>query len=313
MRVDTVATESMRRALVQANPRLSKYNPLSRILFFDDFDEGVNGWVELIGNHPGDLDKVRPTMADLRPPQISNCTFFDVGTHGSMDGTYALKLATRPIPFHMSLAIKRMTYVQPGLVQFETYFTYKAEQVFDQRQDGTGTWDGNYDPSEARFGSFTIANDICEGDDGKRYMCALRYQNTDDERRLVQRWVYKTSIQATSKMIHTGMVDKDVDPHVLKPDDWQPVPGGQQALCYNEVPTKINWHYLRWQFDTRLRRNVELQVNGLVMDLRELVVPDYDHPYRALNRLLNFSLDVRTHTNVRNFLFLDSVLVSVDW
>jgi RNase adaptor protein for sRNA GlmZ degradation len=75
----------------------------------------------------------------------------------------------------------------------------------------------------------------------------------------------------------------------------------------------VNWHYLRWQFDTRLRRNVELQVNDLVMDLRSLPVPSYDHPYRALGHLLNFSIDVRTHTSVRNFLFLDSVLVSVDW
>ena len=25
---------------------------------------------------------------DLRPPQLSNLTFFDTGTHGSIDGTY---------------------------------------------------------------------------------------------------------------------------------------------------------------------------------------------------------------------------------
>ena len=29
--------------------------------------------------------------------------------------------------------------------------------------------------------------------------------------------------------------------------------------------------------------------------------------------LLNFSLDVRTHTDVRNFLYADSILISVDW
>ena len=46
-----------RRALVSADTRLSRYNPLPRILFFDDFDEGVNGWCELIGSEgffPGD-------------------------------------------------------------------------------------------------------------------------------------------------------------------------------------------------------------------------------------------------------------------
>jgi len=28
---------------VSADPRLSRFNPLPRILFFDDFDEGVSG------------------------------------------------------------------------------------------------------------------------------------------------------------------------------------------------------------------------------------------------------------------------------
>ena len=31
--------DAMRRSLIAADPRLSRYNPLSRILFFDDFDE----------------------------------------------------------------------------------------------------------------------------------------------------------------------------------------------------------------------------------------------------------------------------------
>jgi hypothetical protein len=45
---------------------LSKFKPLPRILFADDFDEGVNGWCELIGNHDGDLNKVRKVMEDPR-------------------------------------------------------------------------------------------------------------------------------------------------------------------------------------------------------------------------------------------------------
>jgi hypothetical protein len=94
---------------------------------------------------------------------------------------------------------------------------------------------------------------------------------------------------------------------------WEDVPGGYQALCYNEIPTKINWHYLRWVFDTRTRRNTELQVNDLVMDLRNLPVPIYDEAYYGCERLLNFCIDVRTYTPVRNFLWLDSVVVSTDW
>jgi len=290
-------------------PDLAKFNPLSRILFYDDFDEGINGWCELIGNHDGDLDKVRAVTADLRPPQLSNCTFFDIGTHGSMNGTYALKLATRPRAGHISQCIKRLTFVSRGLVRFEAYFAFKAEQLFEPVEG----WDGNVDLSELNFGDFTFSNDVCEGDQGVRYHCALRYLNTTDEGKLVQTWMYKTSVQPSTKMVMSGMVPPNQDFHVVHPGDWQPVPDGYQPLCYNELPSKINWHYLRWDFDTRLRRNTELQVNGKTMDLRNLPVPVYDHPYKGLNNLLNFCMDVRTHKPVRNFLYVDSVLVSVDW
>ena len=285
---------------------LSRYQPLPRILFADDFDAGLNGWCELIGNHDGDLNKVRRVMADLRPPQLSNATFFDIGTHGSLGGTYSMKLATRARPGHMSQAIKRATSRGDGLVRVECHFTYKAEQLFDPAPD----WDGNVDPSEANFGDFTVSNDICEGDDGRRYHIALRYENTDRHGALVQRWMYKTSVQPSTKMVRSGMVAPNLDYHVVSEDDWRPIPGGRQPLCYNEIPTKINWHYLRWDFDTRLRRSVELQVNDRVLPLHEIPVPVYDHPYKALNRLMNFCFDVRTRKPVRNFLFLDSVVAS---
>jgi hypothetical protein len=42
-------------------------------------------------------------------------------------------------------------------------------------------------------------------------------------------------------------------------------------------------------------------------------VPAYTDRYDSLENLLNFYFSVRTHSGVRNFLYLDSVLVSVDW
>jgi|SRR5579875_156747 len=306
------AVSALRKAIISADPRLSRFNPLPRILFYDDFDEGINGWCELIGNHDGNLDHVRPIVSDLRPPQLSNCTFFDIGTHGSMSGTYALKLATRPVPSHMSQAIKRLTFVRKSRVRFEAYFTYKAEQVFSSAS-AHSLWDGNTDPSEFQFGDFTISNDICEGEHGVRYHCALRYVNTGDSGNLIQHWMYKTSVQTSTKMERSGLAGPTEDHHVQSPGDWCEIPGGHQPLCYNEVATKINWHYLCWTFDTIARRNIELQVNDRVMDLRDIPVPVYDHSYRALDNLLNFCVDVRTHSATRNFLFLDSVLVSVDW
>ncbi len=305
--------DDLRNALIQTDYRLSKFNPLPRILFYDDFDQGVNGWCELTGNHNGDLDRIRKITRDLRPPQLSNCTFFDIGTHGSVNGTYSLKLATRPRPGHMSQAIKRMTFVKQGLVQLETYFTYKAEQMFDWTEEEADLWDGNTDPSERNFGDFTFSNDVCEDENGARYHCALRYVNTDENGELVQKWMYKTSLQTSTKMQMAGLAPPAKDYHVLHPADWEEIPGGHQPLCYNEIPTKINWHYLRWVWDTRTRRNVELQVNNNVMDLRDIPVPVYDHTYSALSHLLNFCVDVRTLRPVRNFLYLDSILVSVDW
>jgi len=304
-------THALRAALISADPRLSRYNPLPRILFYDDFDEGVNGWTELIGNHDGDLNKVRQVVSDMRPAQISNLSFWDVGTHGAMQGNYALKLATRARANHMALAIKRLTYVKPGLVQFETYFTMKSEAWIGARPDHQA-FDGNMDPSVTDFGDFCIGNDICDTEYGRRYHCALRYTNTDHTGKLVRKWQYKTSLQTSTKMGLRGHAPA-VDYHVAHPDDWADVPDGQQNLCYNEIPTKINWHYLRYVFDTREGRNTELQVNDKIMDLRSIPVPVYDHGYWGLEKLLNFCIDVRTHRDVRNFLFLDSCLVSVDW
>lgn len=309
----SLTRDDLRTALIQANPQLSRYNPLPRIFFYDDFDQGINGWVELTGNHNGDLTRIREITRDLRPPQLSNCTFFDVGTHGSVNGVYSMKLATRPRAGHMSQAIKRMTFVKQGLVQLETYFTFKAEQSFNWSETEKEAWDGNQDPSETYFGEFTFSNDNCEDHNGARYHCALRYVNADEHGNLVQKWMYKTSLQTSTKMQMSGMVSPPEDYHVQDPNDWEEIPGGYQPLCFNEIATKINWHYLRWVWDTRTRRNVELQVNNNVMDLRDIPVPVYDHPYSGLSHLLNFCIDVRTRRNVRNFLFLDSILVSVDW
>lgn len=301
------ASAQPRNPAVAADPELSRFNPLSRILFFDDFDNGINGWAELVANHNGNLDMLRPVLRDMRPPQLSSCTFFDIGTHGSMSGTYALKLATRPKPFSTAAAIKRLTYSKPGLIQFEMYFTYKSEQVF-----ANAAFDGNASPSELDFGDFTISNDVNASPEGPRYHCAVRYANTDASGRLAQKWMYKTSLHTTTKMELAGTRAQTEDYHVRNVDDWVAIPGGKQPLCYNEVPTKVNWHYLRWVFDTRAQRNVELQSNELTLDLRAIKVPVYEEKYHALNHLLNFVIDVRTRKAVRNFLYVDSILVSTD-
>ncbi|MEV0840433.1 DUF6772 family protein [Actinocatenispora sera] len=311
--------EQVRRGMLAADPALSRFDPLPRILTYDNFNHGTNGWTELIGNYDGngDLSTVDDHMRDFRPPQVSNCTFFDTGTHGALTGDYALKLATRPYVGHTAVAIRRLTMARKGLVQLETHFTYKAEATLgtDAANNSFGgvTWDGNLHPSEAQFGAFTVATDIC-GDGGLRYHTVMRYRNTTVDNKLDQRWVYPVVPEPTPREHLEGKVKLAYgdDFTAPNPDDWHPA-SEPMAMCYNEVPTKVNWHYLRWLIDTDARRNVELQINDTTLDLREVPVPVYADRYDSLENLLNFYFSVRTHSGVRNFLYLDSVLVSVDW
>jgi hypothetical protein len=208
-------------------------------------------------------------------------------SHGAMPGNYALKVATRPQPFH--------------------------EATFGREPRGGREYDGNYHPSEAYFVSFILSNDVSESPSGPRYHCVLRYVNTDHYGKLVQKWYSTTSSSPSSKSLVAGEVPEVPDFHVKHPDYWHEIPDSYMPMCYNEVPTKVNWHYVRWQWDLKIRCNVDLQINDTALNLRDVPVPVHPNPYWGLNRLLNFALEVRTHTDVRNFLYMDSALISADW
>ena len=100
--------QNQTRAILNADPGLSRFDPLPRIIYHDDFNRGLRGWVELIGNYEDSLDSMLPPFADLRPPMLSSGTHWDTGTHGAMQGTYSLKLATRPRAGDISVSIKRV-------------------------------------------------------------------------------------------------------------------------------------------------------------------------------------------------------------
>lgn len=313
-------TEALRDAIRSSDPTLSRFNPLRRILAVDDFNSGTHGWVELNGNYDGqgNLDTVDPFLSDFRPPQLSNCNFFDVGSHGAMSGTYALKLATRPYPGHTATAIRRLTMSGRGLLQIEAYFTYKTETNLGGGDSanafGEVEYDGNSHPSEAQFGAFTVATDLC-GDGGLRYHTVARYQNTDAEGNFVKKISYPVVPEPTPREQFEGKGEKlpyAADFTAPNPDDWRTL-GEPLELCHNEVPTKVNWHYLRWVVDTEQRKNVELQINDRITDMSDVPVPPYDERYDTLENLLNFYFSVRTLSGARNFLFLDTVVISADW
>lgn len=310
---------SLRDAIRSSDLRLSKFNPLARILTFDDFNEGPHGWVELGGNYNGrgDLDSMDEHFRDFRPPMLSNQNFFDVGTHGAMTGTYSLKLATRKAAGHTSTAIRRLTMSGRGLLQIEAYIGWKAEANLGGGDEtntyGDISWDANSHPTEAQFGAFTVATDLDH--DGIRYHNVMRFQNADENGRIIQKWMYPTVAEPTPHERFEGKHDygRYADFTAPNPEDWTYLNDVRQEACYNEVPTKVNWHYLRFLIDTTTRSNVELQFNNDTYDLRDVPVPTYAEKYESLESLLNFYFSVRTLGPHRNFLFLDSVVISTDW
>lgn len=278
----------MRRALLDADPSLSIFDPLERILFHDDFDRGMSGWTLMTGNYEKSLETLLPAQRDFRPPMLSNLTMWDTGTAGSLHGSYAMKLATKPTAGSISVALKRMTFTELAPIRMEAWFTVKPEASRMQL---------SADDVRA-FGMFFDLQDGSE-----RVMPHIRYVNATDGRP-ERKWLYKkdpppaTQISgATRTHFHIG------------PDGWLDVPGGSQQLCYNELPTKQNWHYLRAGFDLATRTFTELRCNDTVLDVAALA-PIRMPAWPNLWNMLNVGFWVETDVDNRSFLYLDSVLLS---
>ena len=279
--------------VTKTDPRLSRFDPLERIFFYDDFDGGIQGWSELIGNYEHSLDSMLPEYSDMRPPMLSNLTMWDTGTAGSMEGTYALKLASRARAGSLATSIKRQTFRKRGQIQLECYFTFKPEA------------------SELRLSlndvrAFGVLFDLQDGMNPEyRWMPHLRYLNaTDDE--MVNRWQMKG---ATREFANIGDSGETVSHFHLGPENWEFVDAPVQTLAYNEIATKMNWHYLRVNVDLAERRFLSFQCNDLVYDgepLKHISIPAMPN----LNCMLNTAFWVETNRDKRAFLYLDSVLLS---
>jgi hypothetical protein len=276
--------QGQRAALLSVDPRLSRFDPLERIVFYDDFSQGLSGWCELMRNYPPKANSVfdiHRALRDYRPPMLSSATMPDMGTHGAMQGTYALKIASRPRAGHFSKSLKRITWVRRTQYQVECFFTFKPEPV-------------SVDLGDKNVRAFGVSFDL--HDDDHRYHLCLRYLNAY-QGELQQKWQYMAR----------GFIIPDVEGW---PDDtFDDVPSGAQRLCYNETPTKLNWHYLRWLVDLGERRHIELQCNDHTFDLRECK-PELHPADPNLWCLLNVGFWVEADTDVRSFFFADSVLLS---
>lgn len=283
----------IQRAILRADPRLSRFNPLSRIIFFDDFDEGLRGWTGLIGNYEGSLDNMLPGFRDLRQPMLSNCTMWDTGTHGAFDGLYSLKLATRPQAGALAVGIKRITWRYAGPLQLEAYFTFKPEATALQL-------------SELDVRAVGVLFDL--QDSQHRVMPHLRYLNAM-EGQAIHQWQYKKDPVPLHEI---GTSGKTRSHFHLAPEGWLDIPGGQQLLCYNEIATKINWHYLKVGFDLASMSFTGLQCNDRIFDISE-IAPMVIPAMANLWCMLNVAFWVETDLDKRAFLYVDSVLLSGEW
>ncbi len=280
---------------MQLESQLSRFEPLERILFYDDFDHGLQGWTPLIGNYEDSLDSILPDYRDLRGPMLSNLTQWDTGTDGSLNGNYALKLATRSRAGSMAVAIKRATFRHAGPIRLEAYFTFKPEA-------------NELRLSETDVRAIGVLFDLQDSDrkaNPQRVMPHIRYHNAQDGA-AISTWQTKSKVETLHAI---GASGKTKSHFHLAPSGWQPLPEGQQKLCYNEIATKQNWHYLRLDFDLASMSFLRFQCNDRHFDLAN-VEPMRIPAMANLWCMLNTAFWVETDRDKRAFLYLDSVLLS---
>jgi hypothetical protein len=303
------------------------YDPLKRILIYDDFDKSLNGWMALVPNLREDAMEYYPGhewKTKWGFPMLSSATFAYGGTHGSLNGNYSMKLSTRPVgvpaqeePKNGSLgvAIKRLTIpLAATLLRFEMWYSIKVEQS----RPGIGEQD---------FRGFGFVWDI--QDSQHRYFPGIRYINSANGI-LQKRWQYSNADAANeadwgnqaqsakSEPGKTVFIRKGIDPYWLgkryengNTDGFVDIESGAQDLCFNESSDKLNWHYLSFTFNIKERKYVELATQDKRFDLSGLGVTLVD-PYPRINNLLNPIIWVETDSDRRSFLFIDSIVCSYE-
>lgn len=309
---------------------LSNFKPLKHILCYDDFDRGLCGWLNLMPNYTeegfrpnftqrGATESDKDKMIDKTqwgPIMLSSATYRFPGTHGSMNGIYSLKLATRPTANRyeqppaagsISHAIKRLTsHRKPGLLQFEVWYAYTPEQ------DRPGL-------SEKDIRAFGICFDL--QDDKSRNFVGIRYVNSINGE-MKREWQFMQSADVTNEEWAYGTKGnwhkKGVDPFWYgrrypdgSTDGFKFIPDSYQELCYNESDDKINWMYLRFLYDTEKKEYVEMQSRDKIFDLRGIRATDAD-PYLGIEGLVNPVMWVETDCNRRVFLYIDSLVISTE-
>ena len=88
----------------------------------------------------------------------------------------------------------------------------------------------------------------------------LRYLNVMGEK-AVKRW----QIKGKTRPFHAMAIPaKPSRTFHLGPENWEDVDFQPQPLSYNEIATKMNWHYLKVKVDLAGRRFIGFQCNDRI-------------------------------------------------
>ena len=221
-----------------------------------------------------------PGYAQHTRPMLSTLPTWDFGSHGALDGSYALKMATRPKRGAHNVAIKRLTFRKRGPIRVEFYFTFKPEA-------------NELRLSETDVRSVGFLYDLQDDTSGPGHAASALPQRHDGEH--LQKWQFKQTHEPFKPL----GTEQDGDPLSTCADqDWEDMPGGEQRLCYNEIPTKVNWHYCASTSTSRRCRPRHFQCNDCVFDMTRqgpIRIP----AMRNLWCMLNFVFFVETDTDKR--------------
>ncbi|NBE85380.1 DUF6772 family protein [Micromonospora rubida] len=297
---------------------LSRFKPLENVVVYDDFDLGFNGWLDLTPNFVGPGFHQQQSRLDLGswgPAQLSAAPMRFAASHGSMEGTYSLKLPTRaaagpyeqpPISGSMSTVIKRLSLSDPEAryVQLEAWYSYSPHQD----REGLG---------EEDIRAFGMWFDIQDGE--HRWQPGVRYVNSVNGE-LVKQWQYWQVADGVTRQQWTGLEDgwEQVGIDALwsgrrysdgSADGFQWIPGGAQQLVYNESPDKLNWMYMRLTVDVVAREYVEFQSVDKVFDLRGLKAT-LSPKYAGITQLINPVFYIEAGADRIVNMYLDSVVYS---
>lgn len=306
--------------LITYERALERFQPLARVVTYDDFDRGFNGWMDLTPNFVNADYESFDSVVDLTswaPAMLSSAPMRFAASHGSMEGTYSLKLTTAPVAAphteppadgSMGVVLKRLSrFGNPRLIQIEAWYAYTPAQ------DRVGI-------GEEDIRAFGFYFDVQDSE--HRYMPGVRYVNSLDGR-LVKRWQYwqvaeGVTHESWNHGVESGWCKPGIDNLWYgrryedgSSDGYRWVPDGEQDLLYNESPDKLNWLYFRLTVDVQKREYVELQSMDRIFDLRG-ISPTLSDRYRAIDNLINPIFYLETDTNRSVHLFLDSVVYSTE-